>query len=226
VRRSGSDRCGDRQDYDEGLTAIARYGAGKEAPATNIITQRLVDSIPDNSLKCRHDRAMVMLAFAGAFRRSEVVALNVEDLEFCDDGVRITIRRSKTDQEGQGATIVVLRGVGPFCPVRLLREWLDWAGITEGALFRQVPKGARRIGDRIAGRVLYDVIKSGIARIGLGAKLYGAASLRAGRITTAARNGANVFKMKEVSRHRSTDTFAGYIRNAERFSSHASPGMY
>jgi hypothetical protein len=65
---------------------------------------------------------MIMLGFAGAFRKSEVVALNVEDLEFCDEGVRITIRRSKTDQEGKGQTIAILRGAGPFCPVRLLHE--------------------------------------------------------------------------------------------------------
>jgi hypothetical protein len=70
-----------------------------------------------------------MLGFAGAFRKSEVVALNVEDLEFCDEGVRATIRRSKTDQEGKGQTIAILRGTGSFCPVRLLREWLDVAGV-------------------------------------------------------------------------------------------------
>jgi hypothetical protein len=86
---------------------------------------------------------MVMLGFAGAFRKSEVVALDVEDLEFCDEGVRVIIRRSRTDQEAKGQTIAVLRGAGPFCPVRLSREWLDAAGIIEGALFRQVPKGGK-----------------------------------------------------------------------------------
>jgi hypothetical protein len=95
---------------------------------------------------------MVMPGFAGAFRKSELVALNVEDLKFCDEGVRITIRRSKTDQEAKGQTIAVLRGTGPFCPVRLLREWLDASGVTNGALFRQVPKGGKRIGGRLGGR--------------------------------------------------------------------------
>jgi hypothetical protein len=77
-----------------------------------------------------------VLGFAGAFRISEVVASNVKDLEFCDEGVRVTIRRWKTDQEGKGQTIAILPGDGTFCPVRLLREWLDAAGVTEGALLK------------------------------------------------------------------------------------------
>ena len=107
-----------------------------------------------------------------------MVALNVEDLESCDEGVRITIRRLKTDQEGKGQTIAVLRGASAFCPVKLLREWLDGAGITEGALFRQVPKGGKRVGARLSGRAYYDVIKQGIAGLGLDATKYGSHSMR------------------------------------------------
>jgi integrase len=167
-----------------------------------------------------------MLGFAGAFRKSEVVALNVDDLEFCDEGVRVTIRRSKTDQEGKGQTVPILRGAGPFCPVRLLREWLDAAGIFEGALFRRVPKGGKCIGARLGGRAYYDVIKQGIAGIGLDASKFGSHSMRSGWISTAASNGASVWKMKEISRHKSTDVLAGYIREAELFQQHASVGMY
>jgi site-specific recombinase XerD len=82
----------------------------KRAPISNVVAKRLVDAAPDVSSKGRRDRALLMLGFAGAFRKSEVVALNVEDLEFCDEGVRVTIRRSKTDQEARGQTIAVLRG--------------------------------------------------------------------------------------------------------------------
>jgi site-specific recombinase XerC len=134
----------------KGLRRSLGTAQAKKAPATNVVAKRLVDALPDGSLKGRRDRAMMMLGFAGAFRKSEVVPLDVEDLEFCDEGVRVTIRRSKTDQEGKGQTIAVLRGAGPFCPVRLLREWLDAAGITEGALFRQVPKGGKRVGTGLA----------------------------------------------------------------------------
>jgi integrase len=167
-----------------------------------------------------------MLGFAGAFRKSEVVALNVEDLEFCDEGVRVTIRRSKTDQECKGQTIAVQRGAGPFCPVRLVREWLDAAGIVGGALFRKVPKGSKCIGGRLGGRAYYDVIKSGIAGVGLDASKFGSHSMRWGWISTAARNGASVWKMKEISRHKSTDVLAGYVREAELFQQHASVRMY
>jgi hypothetical protein len=120
-----------------------------------------------------------------------VVALNVEDLEVCDEGVRIMIRRSKTDQEGKGHTIAILRGAGPFCPVRLLREWLDAAGIVEGALFRQTPKGDKRIGGRISGQAYYDVVKQGIAGIGLDVSKFGSHSMRSGWILrgTAPRSG-------------------------------------
>jgi hypothetical protein len=93
-------------------------------------------------------------------------------------------------------------------------------------VFRACPKGCKRPGDRIAGRTYYDVVKDGIAAIGLDAKKFGSHSMRAGWITTAARNGANVFKMKEVSRHKSTDVLAGYVRNAMLFDQHASVGMY
>jgi site-specific recombinase XerC len=210
----------------KGLRRSLGAAQAKKAPATNVIAQRIADSIPSNSLKGRRDRAMVMLGFAGAFRQSEVVALNVEDLEFCDEGVRVTIRRSKTDQEAKGQTIAILRGTGPFCPVRLLKEWLDAAGISEGALFRACPKGGRRVGDRIAGRTFYDVVKNGVAAIGLDASKYGSHSMRSGWISTAARNGASLWKMKEISRHKSTDVLAGYVREAELFQQHASVGMY
>jgi site-specific recombinase XerC len=184
----------------KGLRRSLGAAQAEKAPATNVVAKRLVDAMPDGSLKGRRDRAMVMLGFAGAFRKSEVVALNVEDLEFCCEGVRATIRRSKTDQEGKGQTIAVLRGSGPFCPVKLLREWLEVAGITEGALFRQVPKGGKRIGERLSGRGYYEVIKRGIAAVGLDATKFGSHSMRSGWISTAAKNGASVWKMKEISR--------------------------
>jgi len=117
------------------------------------------------------------------------------------------------------------------CPTRPGRsarqaseEWPDAAGITQGALLRQVPKGGKRVGGRLGGRAYYDVIKSGIAGIGLDASEYGSHSMRAGRISIAAKNGASVWKMTEISRHKSTDVLAAYVREAEL--QHASVGMY
>jgi integrase len=95
-------------------------------------------------LKGLRDRALLLLGFAGAFRRSELVALDVADLEETEDGYRITIRRSKTDQEGIGTTIAIIRGNG-CCPVKAVKKWMEAAGISEGPIFRPVRKGGLAI---------------------------------------------------------------------------------
>jgi integrase len=98
----------------------------------------LVGVLPDG-LPGKRDAALLLLGFAGAFRRSELVALTVRDIEFLDDGLKVTLRRGKTDQEGQGRGIGVPYGSNPqLCPVRSLRRWLDASGIAEGPLFRGV----------------------------------------------------------------------------------------
>ena len=90
-------------------------------------------------LKGLRDRAILLLGFAGAFRRSELVALNIDDLQFCDAGLRVTIRKSKTDQEGLGSTIAIARG-SIACPVDAVRTWQSAAGIVGGPLFRPVTR--------------------------------------------------------------------------------------
>jgi hypothetical protein len=100
-------------------------------------------------LVSKRDRAIILLGFALAARRSELVALDVADLEECPEGLRVTIRRSKTDQEGAGAVVAVCRG-SIACPVAAVRDWLAAAGITEGPLFRPVNKGGRLLPDRLA----------------------------------------------------------------------------
>jgi hypothetical protein len=104
----------------------------RKAPAVAEIIRDMVHAAPTSNNGLR-DRALLLLGVGGAFRRSELVALDVADLEETDDGLRVTIRRSKTDQEGIGTTIAVVRG-GASCPVKALRAWLDAARITEGAV--------------------------------------------------------------------------------------------
>ena len=100
------------------------------------------------SLRARRNRTIILLGFVGAFRRSELVALNVEDLEETAEGILVTLRRSKTDQEGLGRRIAIPRGE-IACPVAALRAWLDAAGITEGAIFRRIfNKRAQRVTER------------------------------------------------------------------------------
>jgi site-specific recombinase XerD len=131
-----------------------------------------------DGLKGMRDRALLLLGFAGAFRRSELVALNCEDLEESETGFKITIRRSKTDQEGEGATIAVVRGA-VACPVEALKAWLSAAAITTGPLFRRVHKGGK-VGARLTDQSVADIVKVHANRVGLDPKLFSGHSLRSG----------------------------------------------
>jgi integrase len=165
------------------------------------------------------DRALLLLGFAGAFRRSELVGLDCEDLEETAEGLKITILRSKTDQEREGATIAVIRG-SVACPVEALRAWLGAAAITKGPVFRSIRKGGQ-VGDRLTDRSVAEIVKRHAKRVGLDPVLFAGHSLRAGFLTSAATRGASIFKMMDVSRHRSVETLRGYVRDAEIFKGHA-----
>ena len=141
------------------------------------------------------------------------------------DGYCVTSRRSKTDQEGQGVTIAIVRGTGTSCPVKAVKAWLAAAGITEGAVFRSIRKGGAVRAERLSSRAICDVTKAYARKLGLDAAAYGAHSLRAGFLTSAARRGASVFKMRDVSRHKSMDVLSGYVRDANLFEDHAGAGL-
>src|SRR3977135_1415915 len=97
-------------------------------------------SMAPTSIKGLRDRALLLIGFAGAFRRSELVALDVADLEETEEGMRVAIRRSKTDQEGKGEVIAIVRG-SVNCPVKAVKNWLQATSISEGPMFRPVTKG-------------------------------------------------------------------------------------
>jgi site-specific recombinase XerD len=170
------------------------------------------------------DRALLLLGFSIAARRSELVALNVTDIADNKHGIVVTIRRSKTDQEAQGATVAVPFGA-IACPVKALRAWLDAAGIVDGAIFRPVRKGGAVANVRLSDRSVANIVKASAARLGLDASTFAGHSLRAGFATSAAANGANLFKIMDVTRHKSVDTLRGYVRSAEAFRDHAGAGL-
>jgi len=153
-----------------------------------------------------------------------MMALDVADIEFTDDGLRVTIRRSKTDQEGQGATIAIIRG-GTSCPAKAVKAWLDAAGISEGPIFRPVRNGGKVRQSRLTAKSVRDLTKSYAGKLGLNAADYGAHSLRAGFLTSAARRGESVFKMRDVSRHKSMEVLQAYVRDADMFRDHAGAGL-
>ncbi len=194
----------------------------KKVPAT---AERLLAMAANTgaNLKGLRDRALLLIGFAGALRRSELVALNIEDIEEAPDGMKITIRHSKTDQEGAGQTIAI-----PFgkiaCPVAALKEWITAAGISSGALFRSVNRHGK-VGERLTDQSVSDIVKEHAERLRLDPTQFAGHSLRAGFLTSAAARGASIFKMMDVSRHRSVDTLRGYVRDAELFKDHAGAGL-
>ena len=109
-------------------------------------------------IKGRRDRALLLLGFAGAFRRSELMALDIADLQFCDGGLRVIIRKSKTDQEGHGTTIAIARG-SAACPVEAVRAWIKAASIVDGPLFRPVTRTGMISNLRLSGRAVAEVVK-------------------------------------------------------------------
>lgn len=175
-------------------------------------------------LKEIRDRALLLFAFASAMRRSEIVALTLDDIEFTDAGVRVTIRRSKGDQEGRGAVVAIPRGE-MACPVEALRAWFEAAGITEGRLFRSVRKGSRTLGQSLTGQAVANVIKRYAAAVGHDPRQYAAHSTRAGWTTSAAARGANLWRMADHTRHKSLETLRLYVRNANLFDQHAGSGL-
>jgi site-specific recombinase XerD len=215
-------------DEVKGTLAGIRRAVGaapnRRAPAIAEITRDMAKAAPAGKVKGLRDRALLLLGFAAALRRSELVALDVADLEETDEGFRVTIRRSKTDQEGVGATIAVIRG-GAWCPVRAVNAWLDAAGITEGAIFRPIRKGGKVRDQRLSPQAVCELVKQHAAAIGLDATTFGAHSLRSGFPTSAARRGASIFKMRDVSRHKSLDVLQAYVRDADMFRDHAGAGL-
>jgi site-specific recombinase XerD len=207
----------------KGIRRTIGAAPAKKAPAVAEIMQAMARAAPAGVRGAR-DRAPLLLGFGGAFRRSELISLDVADLEFVHDGLRVTIRHSKTDQESLGQTIAIARG-HTACPVEAVKEWLTVAQIAEGPVFRPVDKAGKIAATRLTGKSVNVPVKSYAARAGLDPKTLSAHSLRSGFLTSAARRGASVWKMREVSRHKSIDVLSGYIRDAKLFEDHAGSGL-
>jgi site-specific recombinase XerD len=174
---------------------------------------------PAPDLRALRDRALLLLGFAAALRRSELVALDVADLEFVERGVIVHVRVSKTDQEGAGAQIAIPNGK-KLKPVAALKEWLEAAAIAEGPVFRSIDKG-NRIGGRLTDRSVATIVKHYAAAAGFDDAIYSGHSMRAGFVTSALERGADFFSVMRVTRHRDVDTLRAYDRRAGLFKDHA-----
>ena len=218
---------------DEGVHATMkgirrRVGTApaQKAAATVDILQMLLARTPD-TLTGKRDRALLALGFSGAFRRSELVGLDVEDLRDDPEGLRVMIRKSKVDQEGQGFEKAIPHGRF-IKPVALVRAWLEAAAIVSGPVFRPVSRsGNVRRGEsvRLTDRSVANILQSYCAAAGLDASTFAAHSLRAGYITTAAERGADLARIMDQSGHRDPRTVVGYIRRANAFKGHSGSGF-
>jgi site-specific recombinase XerD len=163
----------------------------------------------------------LLIGFAGALRRSELVALDVSDLEESAEGFIIRIRRSKTDQEGIGDFVSVPYG-SQLRPVRALKDWLDAASITEGPVFRPIRRGGKVVEpEQLTDRSVANIVKAHVAALGLDAAAFSGHSLRSGFVTSALQAGADVLRVMDVTRHRQVNTLRVYDRRAKAFKQHA-----
>jgi integrase len=188
---------------------------------------RLCDALSTETLVGLRDRAVILVGFAGAFRRSELAALNVADLSFAEDHLRILVRRSKTDKTGKGMEKFIHAIGGAYCPVAALRRWLEAAAITRGAVFRKVHRlgmvaedhtreGGKLVPARLTPQTVWRIVTETAARAGLDASRFGAHSLRSGFVTAATDAGIDPKTGMEQTGHKKADTYFKYVKRRQR----------
>ncbi|MBK1837481.1 tyrosine-type recombinase/integrase [Azospirillum sp. YIM B02556] len=202
---------------------IRRHHGSAPSPKAPIMIEDLramVAALPDRPRGTRN-RALLLLGFAGGFRRSELNDLTRADVEFCRDGLIVTLRRSKTDQEGEGRRVAIPYGSLPqTCPVRALRDWLSTAGIAEGAIFRAVTRQGF-IRRPMTTQSVALIVKQAAKGAGLDPRRFAGHSLRAGLCTSAARAGVSDRAIMNQTGHRSAATLRRYIRDGNLFTDNA-----
>lgn len=194
----------------------AKGTANRHAEAlTTPRLRRVLDTCGDRLIDVR-DRALLLVGFAGALRRSEIVALDVTDIVVSGEGLRLTIRRSKTDQDGEGHVIAIGRTGSATCPVSAYENWISAAGIDTGKAFRSVDRHGK-VGDALSARAVALLVQRRADLAGLDARIYSGHSMRAGLATSAAAAGVEERIIMRTTRHRSTSVLRRYIRDGELF---------
>jgi len=194
----------------------AKGSAQRHAEAlTTPLVRRAVETCTDR-LNDLRDRALLLMGFGAALRRSELVALDLDDVVVQPEGLRVTIRKSKTDQEGEGQTVAIGRTGTATCPVAAYETWVSAAGIVAGRAFRSVDRHGR-IGDALSTRAVAKIVQRRADLAGLDAKSFSGHSLRAGFATSAAAAGVEERIIMKTTRHRSTSVLRRYIHDGRLF---------
>jgi integrase len=197
---------------------------GKD-PLLSADIRRIVAARREDLLGLR-DSALVLVGFAGGFRRSELAGINICDLKFSADGVVASVRKSKTDQEGAGREVGLPFGAShDTCPVRSLRWWLAASGISDGPVFRSVGRYGHVSRRGLHRDSIGKLLKRAAGRAGLKVEELGSHSLRAGCVTQAAMNGVREFVIMKQTGHKTVATLRRYIRSGEIFRENAAAGL-
>ena len=181
-----------------------------------------IDKEEINEIKKSRNKTIVLVGFGGGFRRSELISIDHEDLEFVPEGVKITLKRSKTDQFGEG----MIKGLPYFsnelyCPVINLKKWLELSNIKSGPIFRRFVKGSVLTNNRLTDQTVVLIIKNYLNLAGIENKNYSGHSLRSGFATVAAESGADERSIMAMTGHKTTQMVRRYIREANIFKNNA-----
>ena len=199
-----------------------RYGSAQRQakPLLRRELRKIIRSM-NKTAKDLRDKALLLVGFAGAFRRSELIGLNIEDLERVEQGYLIKLRRSKTDQEQIGRIIAIPKIRNSLCPVTAIDRWLQAATIDKGPIFQRLARNGKPNGVRLCAAYVSSVLKSRLRAAGIKADDYSAHSLRAGLVTEAAKAGVPAWKIQQTTGHKTESMLARYIRDADLWTGNA-----
>ena len=182
----------------------------------------VIDKQNKEEIKKLRDRTLILIGFSGGFRRNEIVALDYDDLDFVPEGLKISIRRSKTDQFGEGMIKALpYFDSSQYCPVVSLKDWITVSKINSGSLFRRFSKGSRLTENRLTDQTIALLIKEYLQLAGINNKNYSGHSLRSGFATSAAESGAEERSIMSMTGHKSTEMVRRYIKEANLFKNNA-----
>jgi len=182
----------------------------------------VIDDQKKEEIKKLRDRSIILIGFSGGFRRNEIVSLDYDDLDFVPEGVKINLKKSKTDQFGEGFTKALpYFDNSQYCPVVTLKKWIEISRIISGPLFRRFIKGSKLSDNRLTDQTVALLIKEYLNLAGIDSKNYSGHSLRSGFATSAAESGAEERNIMAMTGHKSTEMVRRYIKEANLFKNNA-----
>ena len=182
----------------------------------------VIDQQKKEEIKKLRDRSIILIGFSGGFRRNEIVSLDYDDLDFVPEGLKLSIRRSKTDQFGEGFTKALpYFDSSQYCPVVSLKKLLDLSKIRSGPVFRRFSKGSKLSENRLTDQTVALLIKEYLNLAGIDSKNFSGHSLRSGFATSAAESGVEERNIMAMTGHKSTEMVRRYIKEANLFKNNA-----